>query len=160
MRDMCNIDEIMDMLDWNNSEAVQQKGVELAKNINNICAFVQPNAPGKSVWENCARIITDRSDDKLKPYLLQLLEWLQDMNWPGAEIIRERLKTYGEMEMLVFNVECCVEKAVACGKFDEMKFLDNISELLDNKKLKMALSIKTLETLEKHYHNRGWWDEE
>ena len=157
---MCNIDEIMDMLDWNNNEEVQQKGVELAKSIKSISAFVHPNDPGKTVWENCARILADRPDEKLKPYLSQLLEWLQDMNWPGAEIILARLKKYDEMEMLVFNVECCVEKAVAYGKFDEMKLLDNISELLDNSKLKAALPMETLEILQKHYHNRGWWEEE
>lgn len=157
---MCNIDEIMEMLDWNNSEEIQQKGVELAKNIKSISAFVQPNDPGKSVWENCAKVLVDRQDDKLKPYLSQLLEWLQDMNWPGAEIILERLKTYDEMEMLVFNVKCCVEKAIACGKFDEMKLLDNISELLCNEKLKAALPTEILEILQKHYHDRGWWCEE
>jgi len=157
---MCNIDEIMEMLDWNNSEEIQQKGIELAKNIKSISAFVQPNDPGKSVWENCAKILADRPDNKLQPYLSQLLEWLKDMNWPGAEVILERLKVYDETEMFVFNVECCVKEAIAVGEFDEMKLIDNISELLANEKLKAALSTNILEMLQKHYHNRGWWDEE
>ena len=157
---MCNIDEIMDMLDWNNSEEVQQKGVELAKNIKNISAFVQPNDPGKSVWENCAKILADRPDDKLKPYLSQLLEWLQDFTWPGALIILEKLVCYNEIDVLVFNVELCVKRAVVCGTWEDLLLVDHISELLDNKNLKEALSTEILEILQKHYHNWGWWENE
>lgn len=157
---MCNIDEIMDMLDGNNSEAIQQKGIELAKNIKNINVFLQPAYLGKLVWENCAKILADRSDMDLQPYLPQLLEWLQDLTWPGTLIILERLKIYDEMEMLVFNVECCVKKAVACGTWEDLLLLDHISELLDNEKLKAALPRKISEILQKHYHNWGWWDED
>ncbi len=150
---MCNINEIMEMLYGNNSEEVQQKGVELAKNIKSINSFVLLNDPGKKVWENCAKILADRSDEELNPYLLRLLDWVQDLNWPGARIILERFKIYREIEELVSSVEYCVKEAVACSVFDEMKLLDHISELLDNEKLKAALSIEILEILQKHYHN-------
>ena len=32
-----------------------------------------------------------KSDEELKPYLYLLFEWLQDLNWPGAYVIFERL---------------------------------------------------------------------
>ena len=32
-----------------------------------------------------------RSDEELEPFLHLLLEWLQDMNWPGEDIIFNRL---------------------------------------------------------------------
>lgn len=32
-----------------------------------------------------------RSDEELLPYMFMLLEWLQDINWPGALIIYDRL---------------------------------------------------------------------
>ena len=37
---MYNIDEVMDMLDCNNDVEIQEKGIELAKNVNNrrICS--------------------------------------------------------------------------------------------------------------------------
>ena len=31
-------------------------------------------------------------DEELAPYLIELMEWLQDMNWPGAFCILDRLK--------------------------------------------------------------------
>ena len=45
----------------------------------------------KHVWENCAKIFISKSDEELSPYYGALFEWLQDMNWPGAELIYDRL---------------------------------------------------------------------
>ncbi len=28
------------------------------------------------VWDNCAMILSERTDEELSPYLLQLMEWL------------------------------------------------------------------------------------
>lgn len=36
--------------------------------------------------------MADKSDEVLAPYLIPLFEWLQDMNWPGAYRIYDRLK--------------------------------------------------------------------
>jgi hypothetical protein len=52
---------------------------------------VLPNGKSESVWEPCAKVIVDRSDEELAPYLSFLFEWLQDLNWPGSEIILDRL---------------------------------------------------------------------
>lgn len=93
---MHSIDDIMDMLDWNRSIEEQLKGLELAKTVKSINVFIQPldYKHNKNVWENCAKILSERSDEELRPYITSLLEWLQDMNWPGAFIIFERLKNY------------------------------------------------------------------
>ena len=83
----CNIDEIMDMLDWNNSIEVQEKGIELGGKVRCINVFLQPGHPGhcKNVWDNCAKILSQKSDETLKPYISNLLEWIEDSNWPGLE---------------------------------------------------------------------------
>ena len=89
---MINIDYIMDLFDWNNSITNQNLGLKLAKDVKCISVFLQPGSPyGKNVWENCAKVLAARSDNELKPHLGSLLEWLQDMNWPGAWVIFERL---------------------------------------------------------------------
>ena len=90
---MINITEIMDMLDWNMPYEIQYKGRNLAKELEVIKPFIQPLTPkhNKNVWENCAFIVADKSDEQLLPYLTDLLEWLQDMNWPGAFCIYNRL---------------------------------------------------------------------
>ncbi len=43
-------------------------------------------------WDNCALIVSKRSDEELAPYFVPLLTWLQDANWPGFFTIFERLR--------------------------------------------------------------------
>ncbi len=133
---MYNIDEIMDMLDCNNSMETQEKGIELAKNVKCINVFILPEhlECSKNVWENCAKILANRTDKELQPYLIDILLWIEDMNWPGAIIIDDRLKKFHDMKMLSFAIKECVKRATAT---DNHIWLENLSELMDdNAKLK------------------------
>lgn len=114
---MVDIAEIMDMLDWHMSSEIQSKGISLARNIETIAPFIQPltQKHNKNVWENCAVIIAEKSDEKLKPYLVELLEWLQDMNWPGAFCILDRLQKYSDKNFVYCTVNVCIEKAKDYG---------------------------------------------
>lgn len=91
---MVNIDHIMDLLDWNNSTEKQKQGIELAKDVKCINVFLQPCNKDyhKNVWDNCAKILAARSNEELSSYATELMVWLQDMNWPGAFCILDRLK--------------------------------------------------------------------
>lgn len=90
---MINIDCIYDMLSWHNDEFTQLKGIEYAKECKYLYPYILPILPqdSKSVWENCARVLASKDDSELKPYLCELFMWFQDMNWPGATIIFDRL---------------------------------------------------------------------
>ena len=91
------IDRIMDMLDWHNPEEVRQLGREMADKVRCINVFILPfykEYHTKSVWDNCAIILAGKSDEELRPYLVRLLEWLKDLNWPGAYCILERLNRF------------------------------------------------------------------
>lgn len=114
---MINITEIMDMLDWNMPPEIQSKGIFLAKNIETILPFIQPLTPkhNKNVWENCAVIISEQSDEKIRPHLIELLEWLQDMNWPGAFCILERLQKISDNNAIISAINVCVKKAKDCS---------------------------------------------
>lgn len=93
------LDEIYESFSWDASytnEEYESKiaiGINEAKNYKYIYPFIQPLIPGKSkcIWEPCARIVALKSDEELKPYLYLLFEWLQDLNWPGAYVIFDRL---------------------------------------------------------------------
>lgn len=149
---MNNIDEIMNMLDWNNSIETQQEGIEFAQDVKNINIFILPMHPNcnKNVWENCAKILVNKTDEVLNPYLKELLEWIEDINWPGALIVMDRLKRFSETEMLSFAVEESVKMANAINNHI---WLRNLSELLDNEKLKNNISIDILEILKSYYHD-------
>ena len=103
---MANIDEIMDMLDWNKPPEIQAKGRALACKIRCINVFLQPRheGHGKNVWDNCALILSQKSDKELCQYIDKLLEWIFDMNWPGAECIFDRLKHFNKDENDIIEV--------------------------------------------------------
>ncbi len=110
---MVDILEILDMIDWNKPVETQSKGISLASKFENIVPFIQPLTPkhNKNVWENCAVIISQKSDEEIKPYLVELLEWLQDMNWPGAFCILDRLCKYSDNNTIFEAINTCIEKA-------------------------------------------------
>ncbi len=96
-----SIDELYQLFMWDNAlsheenEEKAPKGIDAAKEIQNLFPFMQPIVipPEKSklVWEPCAKVIAMRNDNELLPYLFLMLEWLQDLNWPGALTIYNRL---------------------------------------------------------------------
>ena len=110
---MVEVTEILNMLDWHMPPETQSKGLSLAKSIDSIVPFIQPQTPNhnKNVWENCASIIVEKSDEALMPHLISLLEWLQDMNWPGAFCILNRLGEYSDTDSIVNAISICLAKA-------------------------------------------------
>ena len=112
---MVNIDYIMDLLDWNNSIERQEQGIEMAKDVKCINVFLQPGSRyyGKNVWDNCAKILSARSNEELSPYMIELMEWLQDMNWPGAFCIFERLKGMVNEQLFQHSYTICLKYAQA-----------------------------------------------
>lgn len=128
---MIGITEILDMIDWSMPAETQSKGISLASRFENIVPFIQPLTPkhNKNVWENCAAIISQKSDEEIKPYLVELLEWLQDMNWPGAFCILDRLRKYSDNNTILEAINTCIEKAKENG--DDI-WNSNLHLLFDN----------------------------
>lgn len=112
---MASIDDIMGLLDWNKSIDDQNKGMSLAKEIKSINVFLQPcnEEYNKNVWENCAKVLTQRTDDELTPYLVDLMEWLQDMNWPGAVCVYDRLRRFTHIASFQYAYTLCLKCAQA-----------------------------------------------
>ena len=112
---MVDIIRIMDMLDWNMPLEIQCEGISLAKKTGTIAPFIQPvtRRHNKNVWENCATIISEKNDEELKPHLVELMEWLQDMNWPGAFCILDTLQKYSDSNSINSAINISVEKAKA-----------------------------------------------
>ena len=121
---MVDIDYIMDLLDWNNRAEEQETGLRLARDVKCINAFLQPGTPyGKRTWDNCAKILSDRSDEELEPYLTALFEWIEDLNGPGALCILERLNHFNGDKFFDFCLSSCIKRARLMG---EEVWLDNL----------------------------------
>lgn len=71
---MDNINYILSLIDWNNTLDQQAVGIKIAESIKDIQSFIQPctESYNKNVWDNCALIISKRSDAELLPYLDKL----------------------------------------------------------------------------------------
>lgn len=109
-----NIEKLYEMLDWNKPLIIQKKGIELAKEEQNMAYFFQPMLPNynKNIWDNCATIIASKTDSELEPYLVDMLYWIQDINWPGAEIILNRLKDFEKNSKFMEAYTKCKKEAI------------------------------------------------
>ena len=132
---MTNIDEIYDLFTWDSTYTPEeysrreQQGLELAKGAQYLFPFLQPflpNGKSKSVWEPCAKVIADRSDEELVPYLSFLFEWLQDLNWPGALCVYERLAQFTDSSSFEHAVSICVKYARA---IEDVNWLNTLKAL-------------------------------
>lgn len=145
---MNDIDRIMYLFDWNRSQNEQEEGLAMAREVTCIKAFFQPIGPGysKNVWDNCALAIKERSDDELRPYILDMLLWIEDLNWPGAETIQQRLCSFQDVGTLVRRLNGIVPVLAFLKKDSWLLF---IAELLKNKGVREQLSTEALEVLSK-----------
>lgn len=115
---MMTLDEIYESFIWDKSytneeyEAKITVGINEAKKYKYIYPFIQPIIPelSKVIWEPCARVVASKSDEELKPYLIFLFEWLQDANWPGEQIIFDRLLKM-PFSLLEKELDYCKRKA-------------------------------------------------
>lgn len=131
--------DIYRMLDENRSLEIQEQGIEVAREMKEIDKFILPISPeySKNVWLNCAKILEEKTDQELSPYLPELLEWLQDLNWPGTFIIIERLKRFNGQLLLKPFVEAM---AKACRKNpEEQEWANYLAVLIENQELAKIL---------------------
>lgn len=107
-----NIDEIFDMLSWDNEVSMQLSGIQKAKQIKSLGVLILPilSNNSKSVWENCAKVLVSKNDDELMPYIINIFEWLQDLNWPGSGLIYDRLLNI-PFDKLELPLKICLKKA-------------------------------------------------
>ena len=113
---------------------------------------MQPIEYGWS-WENCAKVICEKTDEELNKYTCEMLEWLQDINWPGAFLIMERLEKM-EPQFLVHAVGYQVKQALL---LKDNEWLGWMSYLIKNKKFYDALSEeKKYQKILRRYYEAYW----
>ena len=108
---MANINQVFCMLSWDRDEKTQQEGIREAQKIEYLSVLFQP-IESKSVWENCAKVLASKRDDVLDKYIFDMFRWLQDMNWPGADIIYNRLLLM-PADMLAWKFQRILADAIA-----------------------------------------------
>lgn len=118
-------EQILKMLSCDNIAKIQERGIKLASDIKWLGHLFQPIIDGesKSLWKNCALVLSKKTDEQLRPWLIDCFIWLQDMNWPGAEIIANRLKIMKGTD----NYEYNKEKAIKIAEItNDEEWIENI----------------------------------
>lgn len=87
------------------------------------------NQTEKNVWDNCAKVIISKTDEELQPYLDRLFNWIQDLNWPGALMILERLQTYRKDGIFMM---CLKTQKLYAQAIDDQVWLDNIDAIFND----------------------------
>lgn len=125
---MTDSNTILRDFNWNEPVEIQNDALKRSLQVEDISIFIQPHTDeyNKNVWENCAKALAMRSDSELEKHLIPLLEWLQDMNWPGAEIIAERLNSFSDKTELKASYDICVNKAMLSDDADWLYWLSKI----------------------------------
>lgn len=70
-----------------------------------------------------------RTDEQIRPYLNELLEWVQDPTCPGALRIFERLLRYRDVAFLRMELRWSVLRAEATGEFGVYVLYDLMARL-------------------------------
>lgn len=123
------IKEVLKMLSCNNSEEVQAEGLKLASDIKYLGDFFQPSIDGESesLWDNCAVVLSEKTDRELSDYLLWCFIWIQDINCSGADKIFDRLKKYTDTKSLEREKNKAVKIAQVLNNEEWLKTLYQIS---------------------------------
>ena len=115
----------MELLDWNKSEEEQAEGLRLARQVKAFNVFLQPcdKKNSKNVWDNCALILSEKEDSDLLVYLPNLFMWIQDLNWPGALCVVDRLQNFGKM----ISYDRQWQEAYTCAKaLEDEVWIENL----------------------------------
>lgn len=105
-----DIDTLYEMLDERKPIEVQEEAIREARKIKSLSVLMQP-VEYKLSWKNCAKVICEKKDEELNSYTYEMLEWLRDLNWPGAFLIMERLEKM-DPQLLVYDVIYKVKQAL------------------------------------------------
>ena len=142
-----------DLIKWDRTQEEQEKGIKMANKIEIIEEFILPVYPmyNKNVWGNCAKILSNKTDAELTPYLDKILEWLQDLNWPGTYVIIERLSHF-ESSLLLKPYISAINKAKIT---DEQEWYKHLTVLIKNESLLKKLPTVLSEEIYKAY--KDFW---
>ncbi len=101
------------------------------------------------MWDNCARILYQKSDEELEPHLPKLFEWTSDLNWPGAQIILDRLFVFSAKKLKQPLSEY-LYYCLTLEHEEQMYLTRNLSQLIEREDLRKFLDKEVISTLQRH----------
>lgn len=93
---MKDIQALIQKLDGDTPAAEQAEAIHKLQDIRDEELHLLLQPPGKEYWDGAAEVIVKLGYPRVKPILPGLLEWIQDMNWPGSRRIATLLRETGD----------------------------------------------------------------
>jgi len=89
-------------LSWDTPEETKQAAMRELEQLDEdkFSVLLQPN--GKGCWENAAIILKRIGYPRIRKIIPGLFEWLQDINWPGTDIVIDILANIDKKEILPY----------------------------------------------------------
>jgi hypothetical protein len=94
--DNAEIYEYINNLDSAAPQYLQDYAISMLVNLEESKLPLLLQTMSKSYWRNAAIVLKKIGYPRVKSVIPELLEWIRDMNWPGAEEIAELLATVDE----------------------------------------------------------------
>jgi len=106
------IQKLISDLDSNAEALVQQAAIQRLCQLQgaDLNSLIMPGS--KRNWENAAKALSRIGYPGISPVISNLLEWLQDPNWPGADTVESLLCSVPKAE-LVSRLSISIAHAVA-----------------------------------------------
>jgi hypothetical protein len=125
----------IDRMSWERSAEENRVAIDRLVTIDDahIDLLILPRK-GKSTFENAAIVLAKIGFPRLNRHVTQLLEWLKDLNWLGANRILDLL-VKADSETLVPCLRDAIDRAIA--EKDEM-WLGGLKVLITKKELGIA----------------------
>lgn len=129
-----DIDTLLQKLSWDKDTNTQQKAIQelIQMDEKDILKLIQ--LKDKKHWNNAALVLKQIGYPGNKLAIPRLIEWLKDMNWPGAWTALETLLVIDNSILLPY-IENALEKALQ--ENDEM-WLMGLKELVGRLKLNLV----------------------
>lgn len=127
----------------------QKSAMSQLTNLKNdeIRLLILPGSDKKS-WKNAALVLKQIGYPRIKPVVFDLLDWLQDINWPGSHTIIDLLSTV-DKSVLVNEIE----------KKLDIEVIDDVPIRKDDMWLgAFFLLIKKMNLKEKDFNNKDKFD--
>lgn len=98
-------------LDWKHPEEVQAASrMSVASRLGDDLSPLMMQNLQKTQWENAAEVLKNVEISKVVPFVPELLEWLKDINWPGAQKVFEIILKVHAQELLP-HLDVAIAKA-------------------------------------------------
>ncbi len=124
--DLSMYEALITKLDWNDETTSSEITNEIINlGISDLSFLLQPI--NKSYWDKAANVICELGVERYIDVLPSMMEWIQDLNWPGALRIFTELKSVDDIRVIR-----CIEDTVAkVILLDDMEWLYFIKLLID-----------------------------